>query len=212
MAERTLPTDGMSPCDFYDSVAPTRALGHFQWDLSGSSAPAADACVLLDINDATTIASGTITGLSINYAASGTKTGGTVQALGIDMIITANTTYAYGMNVYTSDAGDYTMEILTAFNIYMEDPGTAVSRYFAFNVGMDNDSAPAGESGMLRFRNHGSRSLDCIFQIEASNSANHLFNLTKASLPYHSANVSVQDGKIAIKVQGTTKWLQLYAS
>ena len=128
------------------------------------------------------------------------------------MDIDAATPNATCIYAHTDAVANITVDGLYGIWVDMNDPGTACNRYFCFNLDMDNDSAPAGESGVMRFRNSGTRSLDCIFQIEANNPASHLFTFTTASLPYHSSNVSVQDGRIAVKVAGTTKYLATYAS
>jgi hypothetical protein len=138
---RTFPTDGVSPCDFYASGAPDRALGHFQWDLSGSSAPDADAALFMDINDATTISSGDIYGLRVDYASTGTKTGGSIHPLTVEVTVSAYVDFIYPIAVWTETSGNPTIDQYQAFYCYMGDGGTSINEAQCLHLAYDHDNA-----------------------------------------------------------------------
>lgn len=167
--------------------------------------------LVLTIVDPSIIASGDNRGVYISYTASGKKTGGTVAPLGVNLAITEDTPYGYGIRIDTAAVADKTMEMLMGLDVYMHDAGTAVGRYYALNLGMEHNSEPAGEVGFMRLRNHGTRTMDSVLRLEGTNPCTRLFDL-QAGLPYHSANRTVADGSVQVRVEGTDKWIQLYAS
>jgi len=166
---------------------------------------------VITINDPSTIASGTIHGIHINYTASGIKTGGTVMPLAVTLAVTGDTPYAYAMRVTTAAVANKTMEMLMGLDIYMGDAGTAVGRFYAFNLGMVHNSVPLDQVGFMRLRNHGARTMSSVIRLEGTNPVARLFDL-QAGQPYHSGNRTVPDGSIQVRVEGVDKWIQLYAS
>ena len=167
---RTYPIDGASPCDFYDSGAPDKALAHFQWDLKGANAPAYHAMVTLDINDTTVRSSGTITGLFVDYVTSGTNTGGAVQSAAINMTIEGNIPTAYNLNLGTGTIANKTVGTLVPLSIYINDIGTAVGNFFGIDIGRVATNQASDRDTFIRFKGHSaSGSSKTLFYLEGTN-------------------------------------------
>lgn len=165
----------------------------------------------LTVTDTTTQTSGESAGLRIVYTSTGIKTStGQVAGISLSLTISADTPYAYGISIYRAAIANKTVGIVAGIDMYLEDAGTACGRCFAINIGMVYTNA-ATESGFMRMRNHGATPLDAIFKIEANNPATYLLRMG-AGTPYHSSNVSVQDGRIAINYNGSAKFLKVYSS
>lgn len=165
----------------------------------------------LTINDRGTPSSGASQGIYISYNQMGAKTGSAqVSPLGIRLAITEAVPYGYGISLYTAPVANKVVGNLHALDVYMDDPGTQCGRFYSVNLGQVHTN-PATESGFIRMRNHGASPLNAIFRIEANNPATHLLRLGAGS-PYHSSNVSVEDGRISIDYNGATKYLKVYAS
>jgi len=177
--------------------------------LAGSTALNA---ILLTVTDNLTCASGRTAGLKIAYTCAGIHTAtGYTEGISVDITISAANPIVSGMYIHTNTmSGNHAMEMLLGIYIDLNDPGTAVNRWFAFNVDMDLRSAPLGETGMLRFRNSGTRALNSIFQIEHTNPATYLFDFIGAGNPYVSQNAATADGSLKLRVFGTDKYLALY--
>ena len=166
---RTYPIDGASPCDFYDSGAPDKALAHFQWDLKGANAPAYHAMVTLDINDTTVRSSGTITGLFVDYVTSGTNTGGAVQSAAINMTIEGDINQAYNLNVGIGTIANKTVGFLSAISVYINDIGTAVSNLVGIDIGRVATNQASNRDTFIRCKGHSaSGSSKTIFYLEGT--------------------------------------------
>ena len=179
--------------------------------LAGSSALNA---MSLTVTDNLTCSSGRSSGLTIEYTAAGTKTGtGYVDGLSVIMTITGDNPLSSCLYLHTNTiSGNPTLGMVLGLYIDMNDSGTDCERYFALNIDMGQTSVIAGESGVMRFRRSGNQILNSIFQLEPANSATYLFDFWNRSLPYHSANVSVEDGRIGIMLGDTAAYLKVYSS
>jgi hypothetical protein len=210
--DRTFPTDGKSPCDFYAYGAPDRALGHFQWSLTGSSAPDGDAVVFIDVDDATTISSGDIHGLKIDYASTGTKTGGNIHPFTVEATVSGFIDFMYAVGVWTETSGNPTIDQYTSFYCYMGDGGTGVNEAQCLHLAYDHDNA-ATASRFIRMRNHGSTTMTTALRLEGSNPCTYLLDLQQESLPFQG---TVLSGSIAARIRvragGNDYYLPLYTS
>ena len=167
---RTYPAAGPSPCDFYDSGRPDKALGHFQWDLKGANAPTYHACVTLDINDATTRSSGSITGLFVDYVTSGTNTGGLAQSAAINMTIEGDIPIAYNLNLGTGTIANKTVGTMVVLSIYVNDIGTAVGNFIGIDIGRVANNQASDRDTFMRFKGHSTSGLSkTVFYLEGTN-------------------------------------------
>ena len=167
---RTYPAAGPSPCDFYDSGRPDKALGHFQWDLKGDNAPTYHACVTLDINDATTRSSGSITGLFVDYVISGTNTGGLAQSAAINMTVEGDIPTAYNLNLGTGTIANKTVANLSVLSIYVNDIGTAIGNFIGIDIGRVANNQASDRDTFMRFKGHSTSGLSkTIFYLEGTN-------------------------------------------
>ena len=167
---RIFPTVGQSPVDAYASGSPDRPLAHFQWDLYGANAPPYHACVRLDINDATTMSSGTTTGLFIDFTPSGTKTGGTVQSLAVNMNVEGDIPTCYNLNVGVATISNKTIGTLVPISVYVNDIGTAVGNFIGIDIGRVANNQASNRDTFMRFKGHSTTgSSKTIFYLEGTN-------------------------------------------
>lgn len=165
----------------------------------------------IPITDTATPSSGYMRGLYLNYTQSGIKTGSAeVAPLSIALAVAANVPRGMCISLYTAAIANKTIDGLHAIDVYMDDPGTACNRYYALNLGQAHTNA-AAESGFIRMRNHGPTPLNAVFQLEANNPATYLFRMG-AGTPYHSSQVSVEDGRLQVYIDGTARYLKVYSS
>jgi len=209
---RTFPTDGVSPCDFYGHGQPTRALGHFQWDLTGGTIPAADAMVLFDINDATTISTGTIYGFKVDDTVSGTKTGGKDIAMGIRLTISGASTRNTALEIYTV-VGEYVTNSLRGIRLYMDTCTTSPATVYGIDVNIVGTSLTACHA--FQVYNHGTSAFTSVFNLPnaAQDIATNLFIFGAANQLPLSASTTGEavTQKVACLVGGATRYLHLHS-
>lgn len=168
---RTLPTN-LSPIDGYDAVC-DRPLGYFEWAVP-STATAND-CVYIKVTDASTASATDYSrGLYIDYTASGAKTSSAeVNALGIDVAVSAATPYAYISSLYMSTSGNPTIGLISAMSVYLDNIGTGVSSVHMLDLQTGNPTASAASTreAYIRCRNHGTGTPTGIFFLQANNNA-----------------------------------------
>lgn len=168
---RTFPTVGVSPCDFY-SAACDRPLGYFEWDIPSTVTTALDGCVYIKVADGSATTSGYQRGLYINYTSDGAKTSSAeVNALGIDMTVSAALPYAYMQSLYFVTSGNPTIGLVSPMTIYVDDLGTACASFHMLDLQYGSTNAATTRGTYFRIRNHADNTPTSVFYIQANNNA-----------------------------------------
>lgn len=207
---RTFPTDGQSPCDFYASGAPARALGHFQWDLNATSTPAGDAVVFIDVNDDSTRAGGTVSGLRIDYTIDADKTGANYNnAIEINLTASDNACFFNGIEIYATTSGNPTIETIIPIDMYLESCGSACGAYYAMRIQLYTGMATAAD-GFFSLRDIGSGGADFIMQFESAPMATYLFKQDSTGSPFVGGSHTSVHGYLRCYIAGNVCYIPLY--
>lgn len=214
---RTFPTDGLSPCDFYDSVAPSRALGFFHWDLSGSNTPAADGMVVLKYADASTHG-GYCRALLIDMDITGTRSSGSAWTRGLDiqMAVTGDYwRYLSGINISYEVTDGIDCKMVHGIYMYLGDVGSGTANVICcLDLEREITTAADYQDTFIKFYVHGSGTAGSIFHIEgAPYIANYLFEVPQNNIPFSSASShGTETNKVACKIGTQTVYLYFFGS
>jgi len=165
----------------------------------------------LVVTDTTITTSGINRGIYVAHTTSGTHaSGGEAEGIGVDMAVTGNVSVCSCITLYQAAIANKTIAGYYGIDSYMEDCGTACTRFYSLNLGQVHTNA-ATESGFIRMRNHGAQPFNAVFKLEASNPATYLITMGPGT-PYSGTNPSVQDGSLVINYNGSAKYIALYSS
>lgn len=128
-----------------------------QWYL-GFSGESGSEGFLLNIDDASTIASGRGRGIHIEYTSSGVKTGSAgVRTVAIDTTISANVPSWTGIDIYLAALGgenNYTVGNVFPLSIYVDDIGDNVESFCAVDIGINSSTKCNSRHSFFRCREH----------------------------------------------------------
>ncbi len=178
---RTFPTVGQSPIDAFSAVC-DRPIAYFEWDVPSSVTTALDGCVYIKVADGAATTSGYQKGLYINYTNDGAKTStAEINALGIDVTVSAAVPYAYVQSVYFTTSGNPTVGLASALTIYVDNLGTATASMHILDLQTANPTASAATTreAYIRCRNHGTGTPTSIFFLQANNNASAATNFVE---------------------------------
>uniref|UniRef100_A0A6M3MBZ2 Uncharacterized protein n=1 Tax=viral metagenome TaxID=1070528 RepID=A0A6M3MBZ2_9ZZZZ len=192
------------------------------WDPTGQrfdvyrdylAAGAAENAMLIEVDDATTLATGYSQALQTTINATGDKTGDAeVHNVAADMAISGDTPYAYNYTAYVSTSGNPTIGQIAGVSVYLDDPGTACGNITAIDVGLAGGAnSPAGRHCFMRMRNHSAGSIpDAAFQFEGTGNADYFCSWETVSVPIVAAAVGgAQTHKITVRVAGVDYFIPL---
>jgi len=212
---RTLPTY-VSPIDVYSENTDPRPLGYFEWSIPAAGDTASQA-VYIKVTDAGNATSGYSRGLYIDYTNSGAKTSSAeINALGIDVTISASVPYAYISSIYMATSGNPTIGLISGLTLYLDNIGTAVSSVHMLDLQTGNPTASAASTreAYIRCRNHGTGTPTCIFFLQANNNAKAATNFIEQDSvtvgPVAAAATTTADAatyKVRCKIGSTTFYL-----
>jgi len=212
MAERTFPTTGISPVDVYmvDATTPGMYVNVTTVDDTTNQSYIGG---VMYADDATTKASGTSYGFRFRMTASGTKTGGDVNALGVRLSVTgASPGNINALSIYTA-IGAVETTTFSGIYMYMDTMSTSPTVGYGINLGIVSPSDTAMSA--IRVYNHSAATaLYTVFQLDNAAGvgvATNLFSFGGSvgcvSGGSDSANC---DTKIACSVGGGTRYLHLF--
>jgi len=180
---------------------------------------AAENALLIDVDDASTLATGYQQCLQATLSATGAMTGDAERHnYAADMFLAdgADTPYAYCYTAYIETTGDPTVGQQAGLSIYLADPGANCGNITAIDVGLDGGTnSPAGRHCFMRMRNHAAGAVpDAHFLVEGSPSADHFVRFTTAgTLPIVAAAVGgTQLRKIAIDIDGVVGYIPVHSA
>jgi len=188
--------------------------GYFSSALTGSSALNN---LELAVTDATTNSSGYSRGLYIGATVSGTKTGsGEFNGVGVDMTLSGDTPYAYGLSLYAVHSGNPTLGFVAPISIYIDDLGNACGALMGIDIGMAGGSnSPADRHTGIRFRNHTAGQPPRSFaRLEGSPTSDYLFEFENAAaLPLDNGSTAGDQcvGHIKLLLGSTTGYINVYS-
>jgi len=187
--------------------------------LTGSTALDASA---INVTDSTTAASGYSRNLYLNSTVSGTKTGsGEFNALAMDITVSGNTPYCYGLSIWSASSGNPTLGLFAPITIYQDDLGNAVAAWHGISMGCNFTNAPTTEHDFINVRNHsGTVTPDAIIRGEGTPCATNFLELESMSgpaatgdlVPAHAPDGSSIgcDGYLTIKINTTSYYVPFY--
>lgn len=180
---------------------------------------AAEDALLIDVDDASTLATGYQQGLQNTFHATGAMTGDAERHnYAADMFLanTADTEYVYCYTAYIETTGDPTVGQQAAFSAYLADPGDSCGNITAIDLGLaGGTNSPAGRHCFMRMRNHSAGAVpDAHFMVEGSPSADHFVNFVTANtLPIVGAAVGgTQLRKIAVIIDGVVGYIPVHTT
>jgi len=176
---------------------------------------AAEAALLVDVNDATTLATGYGQGIVVDYNNTGDKTGDAeIQGIAIDQLNSGNVEYMYGQTIYQVNTGDPTVAFQAALSIYQDNLGAASGGAVGIDIGMAGANSPTGRHSFIRMRAHtGTDTPESVLLLEGGGCADFLLDLPQSNTPYENAATNVDSSeRIAIRVGANTRYLRLYSS
>ena len=184
-----------------------------------AAAGAAEDALLIDVDDASTLATGYQQGLQISFHATGAMTGDAERHnYAADMFLadTADTPYAYCYTAYIETTGDPTVGQQCAYSAYLADPGDSCGNITAIDIGLDGGTnSPAGRHCFMRMRNHAAGAVpDAHFMCEGSPSADYFVNFVTANTaPIFAAAVGgTQLRKIRIVIDGVDGYIPVHTT
>jgi len=176
---------------------------------------AAENALLIDVDDASTLATGYQQGLQNTLSATGAMTGDAERhnyAADMFLAATADTPYAYCYTAYIETTGNPTVGQQAGLSIYLADPGTACGDITAIDIGLaGGTNSPAGRHCFMRMRNHSAGAVpDAAFQFEGTPNADYFCSWETVSLPIVAAAVGgAQTHKIRVRVLGVDYFIPL---
>lgn len=177
---------------------------------------AVEDALLIDVDDATTIATGYGQGLYVCYRNTGDKTGDAeVHPISADLFLTGDVTYGYVYTAYIATSGNPALGQLAAFSAYIDDPGTACTAITAIDIGLAGGAnSPSGRHCFMRMRNHSAGSIpDCAFQFEGTGNADYFASWETVSVPIIAAAIGGnQTHKIAVRVANVNYFIPLHTA
>ncbi len=181
--------------------------------LSGASAKNG---MELTISDLITQSSGYTRGLYINYTATGVKTGGEVNAVGLDFTQASTIAagmYSYALSIYLAMSGNKNiLGRLSAISIYIDamGSGTLSGVVQALDIGIDASNAVTGHNFGRFYVASGTLAQCFIFQGQATTFWN--FVASNSCGCSSSSTAGSVTHKIACAVGGATAYLHLFDS
>ena len=178
---------------------------------------AAEDALLIDVDDATTLATGYGQGLYVCYRNTGIKTGNTeIHPIAADLIVTGDVPYAYIYTAYLGVTGNPAIGEAVALSIYMDDLGTGITGRVPVDVGKVSTNGASGRDTFQRMREHGTVLGDSVFLLEGPNNvgtATYLIDMATGggnALPFILAAVGGnQTAKIAVRWNGVNYFIPL---
>jgi len=146
--------------------------------------------MLIDIDDAATLNTGSNRAIMIEYRGTGAMTGNAERnGVQCDMFISGDTPYVYPLEGYVTTSGNPTVGLIAGLSLYLQDPGTACGNICGIDVGLDGDgNSPAGRHCFMRMRNHDAAAVpDAAFQFEGTPNADYFASWETVSLPIVAA-------------------------
>ena len=181
---------------------------------------AAENALLIDVDDATTLATGYGQGLQITYNNTGDKTGDAeVHNIGADLSLTGDVPYAYNYTAYIAASGNPTIGQVAGLSIYFDEMGTAIGARTPIDVGKVSTNGAVGRDTFMRVREHGTVLGDSVFLLEGGNNlgcATYLLDMQNgggAALPFILAAVGGnQTAKIAVRWNAVDYFIPLHTA
>jgi len=176
---------------------------------------AAEAALLVDVNDATTLATGYGQGIVVDYNNTGDKTGDAeIQGIAIDQINSGNVTYMYGETIYQVQSVNPEIGFAAALSIYQDELGTAMDGAVCIDMGMSSTNSPSGRHSFMRMRNHNAANPpESMIIIEGTPGTDYMVDFPQGSTPIVIAAVGGnQTHKIAVRVAGVDFYIPLHTA
>ena len=213
MAARTLPGVGVSPIDVYMTES-TRPGLYIYNTTDSTTTNQSYVGGVMHMTDATTKAAGTSYGVRFRMATSGTKTGGTVNAVGVRLSVGGNTSVCNALSIYTA-VGAYTTDFLRGIYMYMDTCTTAPSSIvYCLDIGIVGTGL-SSVGHFIRMYNHGTDPLLSVFTFDnaAQDIATSLFTFGAADQLPLSASTTGEavTQKVACLVGGAVRYLHLHS-
>jgi len=184
---------------------------------------AAQDALLIDVDDASTLATGYQQCLQTTMNASGDKTGSAeIHNIAADMALSGDVPYAYNYTSYISASGNPAIDLVSGFSCYLDEMGTGVVSRDCLDLGKVTTNKASGRETFQRMREHGtggSNISNSVFLLESQNNsgiATYLVDFNNGGgvcTPFIVAAVGGnQTAKIAVRLNGTPYYIPLYTA
>ena len=174
---------------------------------------AAEAALLVDVNDATTLATGYGQGIVVDYNNTGDKTGDAeIQGIAIDQLNSGNVCYMYGETIYQVNSTNPDVSFQATLSIYQDELGSNNDAAVCIDMGMSSTNSPSGRHSFMRMRNHNAANPpESMILLEGTPGTDFMVDFPQGSTPVVLAGTGgAETMKIAVRVAGATMYIPLW--